>query len=107
MSENFTPENQGFSSYGQPQERRSIEARRQETPAADPPSKPARGSSSSTAADFSGPLTNLQVKLPLDLVQSLKLLSIQQNRPMSAIVLECLTTETVIAKCWIASRRAG
>ena len=43
-----------------------------------------------TAADFTGPLVPLQVKLPQDLVQSLKLHAIAGNETMGDIVLRCV-----------------
>ena len=65
--------------------------------------KPAAPSKS----EFTGSSVPLQVRLPQDLVQSLRLLSIQQNRSMSEIVLDCLTSGEVIAKAWVTTRKAG
>jgi len=60
-----------------------------------------------TAADFTGPQVPLQVKLPQDLVQSLKLHAIAGNETMSDIVFRALTSEQFIGKAWISTRRAG
>ena len=60
-----------------------------------------------TAADFTGPLVPLQVKLPQDLVQSLKLHAIAGNETMGDIVLRCLTSETMVGKAWISTRRSA
>lgn len=57
--------------------------------------------------DFTLPCAPLQVKLPQDLIQSLKLHSISMNKTMSEIVLDCLTSNEQIAKAWISTRRAG
>lgn len=94
-------------SFTAPQERSRLETRRSESTPADASGKTASRSSSGPNGDFTGSPTNLQVKVPIDLVQSLKLMAIQQNRSMSEIVFECLTTESVVTKCWIATRRAG
>ena len=48
-----------------------------------------------------------QFKLPNDLVTSLKLHAIQTGRTMSDIVLECLTSDEMVAKAWISSKRAA
>lgn len=75
-----------------------------------PVTRPTRSRSAATAntsADFTGPLTPSQFKLPQDLVQSLKLHSISENRSMSDIVLECLTSDRCIGKAWVSTRRAA
>lgn len=60
-----------------------------------------------TANEFSGSLIPAQFKLPVDLVQSLKLHAIDTGENMSEIVLRCLTTSDVVAKAWISTRKAG
>ena len=60
-----------------------------------------------TANEFSGSLIPTQFKLPVDLVQSLKLHAIDTGENMSEIVLRCLTTSDVVAKAWISTRKAG
>lgn len=61
-----------------------------------------------TSADhFSGPRVPLQVKLPDDLVQSLRLHSISSGRTISDIVLEALTTDAVVRRAWVATKRAA
>jgi hypothetical protein len=66
-----------------------------------------RSKSAATTADFTGPLTPAQFKLPQDLVQSLKLHSISDGKSMSEIVLECLTSDRFIGKAWVSTRRAA
>ena len=60
-----------------------------------------------TRSDFTEPSIPCQFKLPRDLVASLKLHAISQNRSMSDIVLECLTSDMLVGKAWVSSRRAG
>ncbi len=60
----------------------------------------------STAADFTGNPVPGQFKLPADLLQSLKLISIQEGRSMSQIVYECLTSDRTIGKAWVSTRRS-
>lgn len=81
-------------------------------PAADASDEPKESSrrkreAPTTAADFTGPQVPLQVKLPQDLVQSLKLHAIANNETMSDIVFRALTSEQFIGKAWISTRRAG
>ncbi len=59
------------------------------------------------ADEFTGPVTPCQLRLPADLVQSLRLLAIQSGRSMSDLAIEALTTETAVAKAWISTRKAG
>ena len=61
----------------------------------------------STAPDFTGPSVPLQVKLPQDLVQSLKLHAIANNETMSDIVFRALTSEAFVGKAWISTRRSA
>ena len=58
----------------------------------------------STREQFSEPPHSLQVRIPRDLCKSLKLMSIQDGRPISEIVLECLTSKEMVTKCWINRR---
>ena len=81
-----------------------------ETPAAsDPAPAPSRKRSRSTSSDaeFTGPLAPIQLKLPADLIQSLRLAAIQGNETMSAVVLRCLTSSDAVTKMWVSSRRTG
>lgn len=61
----------------------------------------------STANQFTEPTVPAQFKLPADLVQSLKLHSINTGESMSEIVLRCLTSTDVIEKAWISTRKAS
>lgn len=61
----------------------------------------------STAADFTGPLAPCQLKIPTDLIQSLKLHSISSGKTMSELVFECITSPEMLGKAWISTRRAG
>ena len=72
------------------------------------PSAPAPTRSRKQAADeFTGSLTSLQVRLPADLVLSIKLQSFESGKSMSEIVLESLTSDAMIAKSWVSSRRSA
>jgi len=57
--------------------------------------------------EFTGALQPLQVKIPADLIQSLKLHAIGTGRTMSDLVLDCLTSDQQITKAWVSSRRAS
>jgi len=61
----------------------------------------------STTSQFVGAAVPVQFKLPKDLVDSLKLHSINNSETMSDIVLRCLTTTDVIEKAWISTRKAS
>ena len=58
------------------------------------------------AAEFNGPLICCQLKLPADLVSSLRLLAYDGGLTMSELALRCLTTAETVAKCWL-QKRAG
>ena len=60
-----------------------------------------------TSADFTESHVPLQIKVPSDLVTSLKLHSFQSGESMSAIALRCMTTPEVLRKAWISTRKAG
>jgi len=60
----------------------------------------------SDADAFTGPLSPVQLRLPADMISSLRLLSYQSGRSMSELAMECFTTETIITKTWITSRRS-
>lgn len=68
---------------------------------------PRRKKEVTTAGQFTGPLAPAQFKLPSDLVSSLKLHSINSGETMSELVLRCLTTDAIIEKAWISTRKAG
>jgi len=57
--------------------------------------------------EFGGALVPLQVRVPQELIQSLRLLSIDTGRTVSEIVLESLTTGKAIDKAWVARRKSG
>lgn len=107
------PESVGFSTYNSYADRRvSVSQRPDPQPTAEASGKSKSASSSTSSSNgtadvFNGPLTNLQIRVPADLVASLKLLAIQQNRSMSAIAFEALTTTNNIQKAWVSTRRAG
>ena len=56
-------------------------------------------------ATFDGPPTQVQLRLPQDLVQSLRLHSISEGKTMSQLVLECCISEDTINKAWISTRK--
>lgn len=112
---------EGFRSGFRPRSETAAESAPESPPDSVPPADQAAASADSSAAktrsrssapggtrdDFQGPLVPLQVKVPQDLVQSLKLHAISENCSMSDIVVACLTGERFIAKAWISTRRAG
>mgnify|MGYP003145673657 CR=1 FL=1 len=61
----------------------------------------------STREDFTGPPAPLQVKIPTDMIQSLKLHSISTGTTMSELVFDCLTSPQMLGKAWISTRKAG
>ena len=80
---------------------------RGETQSEESPSRPSRTSGGTAASgrdEFTGALQPLQVKIPADLIQSLKLHVISNDKTMSKMVLECLTGPATISKAWISTR---
>lgn len=59
----------------------------------------------STADEFRGGLVPLQIRVPGDMRQSLKLLSMDGGESMSELVMRCLTTDAVIHRAWIQQRK--
>jgi len=102
-SDPLRPETLGTPSIAQPATPREISAavRRGSRKAAeqDPPAD--------TSADFTEANVPLQIKVPSDLVTSLKLHSFQTGESMSAIALRCMTTPEVLRKAWISTRKAS
>lgn len=70
------------------------------------PSPPSRGGKA-VSEQWAGAPTPVQFRLPADLVTSLKLLSFSTGKTMSELALEFLTTDQVVQKAWIATRKAG
>ena len=66
-----------------------------------------RGKAAATTEMFNGPVAPLQVKLPQDLVVSLRLHAIGTGETISEIVLRCLTTPESVTKAWVSTRQAG
>lgn len=64
-------------------------------------------SQASMQTPFDGPPTQVQLRLPQDLVQSLRLHSISEGKTMSQLVLECCISETTINKAWISTRKVA
>lgn len=96
----------GLSSERQarPQASPSISTRSDAAPVAarsDAGEKPSRA----RLEEWAGSPTPIQVKLPADLVKSLKLIGFDTGKTVSELVLECLTTTATIEKTWVASRR--
>jgi hypothetical protein len=58
-----------------------------------------------TGDDFSGHPCGLQVNVPSDLRESLKLLSHKTGRSMAEIVFSCLTTQEIIHKSWVTTKK--
>jgi len=59
----------------------------------------------STADEFKGGLVPLQIRVPSDMRESLKLLSYDGKESMSELVMRCLTTDSVIHRAWIQQRK--
>lgn len=76
-------------------------------PAPSAPAKTKTAPKASTKDHFNEGLVPAQFKLPRDLVASLKLHSIGSGKSMSEIVLDCLTSDELIAKAWISTKRAA
>jgi hypothetical protein len=77
----------------------------EDTPA--PPKKRRETGPASTRDQFTGALQPLQVKVPEDMIQSLKLHAISSGKTMSEIVLDGLTSTDVVSKAWVSTRQAG
>ena len=60
----------------------------------------------STADEFKGGLVPLQIRVPSDMRESLKLLSYDGKESMSDLVMRCLTTDAVIHRAWIQQRKS-
>jgi len=71
------------------------------------PASSRRKAKSAPSSQFSGAPVPAQFKLPADLLQSLKLHSIDSNETMSEIVLRCLTSTDLLEKAWISTRKAS
>lgn len=61
----------------------------------------------SAPADFGGAMVPLQIRVPQELVQSLRLLSIDTGKTVSELVLESLVNGAKIEKAWVARRKTG
>ena len=70
-----------------------------------PARKPKAKELTNSREQFTGANIPYQVKVPEDLVQSLKLHAIQSGKTMSQLVVECLTSKDFIAKAWVSTRR--
>ena len=68
---------------------------------------PSARSRKSSQNDFTGTTAPVQLRLPSDLITSLRLLSYDTGKSMSELVLEALTTETTIPKAWVSTRKTG
>ena len=60
---------------------------------------------SSTRGQFKEASTACQIKLPTDLLQSVRLQAVSQGRTISDIILDCLTSEQMVSFTWISSNR--
>lgn len=59
------------------------------------------------AGEWSDHVTPIQVRLPADLVKSLKLLALENDQQLSEIVLQFLTSSESVSKVWVAGRRSA
>lgn len=87
-------------------------ARRDETPApvddaGGHDDAPRRRRRQTADSQFTGPLAPLQVKLPSDLIASLKLLSFDEGITVQQLVFKFLTTSDTVPKVWLQRRAAG
>ena len=78
----------------------------QPTPTESATLTPASRRNKADADNFTGTLAPVQLRLPADMISSLRLLSYQSGRSMSELAMECFTTETIITKTWVTSRRS-
>ena len=62
-------------------------------------------SSRESREEWQGPQTPIQVRLPADLIKSLKLQGFDTGKSISDLVLECLTTTATIERTWVSTRR--
>lgn len=72
-------------------ERRNAERKTPETSAV----KRKQTTTTDTTEQFTEPNQNLQIRLPKDLIRSLKLQAIQEDRSISSIVFDLITTTNV------------
>ena len=72
-----------------------------------PAPRPGGRKEKSSRAQFAGALQPLQVKLPEDLIQSLRLIAVSQGKTLSDLTLEFLTSPAVVQKAWVSHRQAG
>lgn len=56
-------------------------------------------------SEFTGTLQQVQLRLPSDMVESLKLLALRQRLSMSRLVEIYLSTERALPKQWVSGRR--
>lgn len=105
------PESSERQTQGTPGNRPSLPISRTESKPEETQSRSSRASVGASPAngrdEFTGALQPLQVKIPADLIQSLKLHAIGTDKTMSELVLECLTSDQQITKAWVSSRRAA
>jgi hypothetical protein len=76
-------------------------------PEADPEAAPKRPRKAAPENLFTGQPIPLQVRLPSDLVRSLKLLSYDTNTTLAELVLQYLTTSASCPKVHVSKRHAG
>lgn len=57
--------------------------------------------------DFTGAQTPVQLRLPADLVTSLRLLSFDTGKSMSDLAFEYLTSELSVPKAWVSTRKSA
>lgn len=74
-------------------------------------SRPDRSESASASKapveDFTGSLVPLQIRVPSDMRDSLRLLAIKTGESMSDIVIRCMTTPDVVQKAWVSTRKSA
>ena len=61
----------------------------------------------SSSNEFNGKAVGLQVNVPSDLRDSLRLLSCKTGKSMAQIVFSCLTTQEIIHKSWVSTKNSN
>lgn len=61
----------------------------------------------SPTEEFGGPMVPLQVRVPASVRESLKLYAIKSGQPMSTLVFNLLTTQEMLKKSWVSTKKVA
>ena len=61
----------------------------------------------SPAEEFGGAMVPLQVRVPASVRESLKLYAIKSGQPMSTLVFNLLTTQEMLKKSWVSTKKVA